>query len=95
MDTVYSACNLSMNGFTNDFLSLELAFAGFAYVGGDTSNIQILQKEYNSTQESPVYSPMSRKITRGGTTLYTIRFETILTPAIMPNKSELDEYTKA
>ncbi len=95
MDTVYSACNLSMNGFTNDFLSLELAFAGFAYVGDDTSNIQILQKEYNSTQESPVYSPMSRKITRGGTTLYTIRFETILTPAIMPNKSELDEYTKA
>ena len=95
MDTVYSACNLSMNGFTNDFLSLELAFAGFAYVGDDTDNIQILQKEYNSTQESPVYSPMSRKITRGGTTLYTIRFETILTPAIMPNKSELDEYTKA
>ena len=95
MDTIYSSCSLSVNGFTSAHEGLELVFAGFAYEGDDTDNIQVFQKEYNSTQENPVSSPMSKKVTRGNFVLYSVCLGSIKAPAVMPNKSELDEFLKA
>ena len=95
-DLEYAHCMLCVSGMSLDnaaHTALELAFAGYAYEGEDKANIQVFQKEYLGTQESPVDSPMASKVTRGNTVLYTIKLQTVLTPTqITTGKEDLLEF---
>ena len=93
MSTMYSACHLSVNGFSQG--NLELAFAGYAYADNDLDNIQLFQREYTSTEGASVLSPMCKKVTRGNQSLYTVTLNSVINPTAMPNKSELEEFLKA
>ena len=95
-DLEYPIYNLSVSGMSLENLahaSLELVFAGYAYTGDDSDSIQILQKEYVGTAENPISSPMSSKVTRGSDVLYTIKLQTVITPAqISFGKEGLNEF---
>ena len=95
-DLEYAHCMLCVSGMSLDnaaHTALELAFAGYAYEDNDKANIQVFQKEYLGTQESPVDSPMASKVTRGNTVLYTIKLQTVLTPTqITTGKEDLLEF---
>ena len=69
---------------------LELVFAGYAYEGEDTTNIEIMQKEYLETEANP----MNSKVTRDETTFYTVTISTVLEPKITSKKDSLEEYVK-
>ncbi len=95
LDITYKNCNVSVNGMTGHE-SLELVFAGYAYTDDDMSTAQLLQKEYVGAEDSAISSPMASKVTRGDTVLYTVKLQSILTPAqITSGKEGLGEYTVA
>lgn len=95
-DLEYPIYNLSVSGMSLEnsaHTALELVFAGYAYQGKDTSSIQTFQKDYVGTQEKPISSPMASKVTRGDSVLYTIKLQTVLTPAqISFGKEGLNEF---
>ncbi len=95
-DLEYSIYNMSVSGMSLEnsaHTALELIFAGYAYQGNDTSSIQTFQKDYVGTQEKPISSPMASKVTRGDSVLYTIKLQTVLTPAqISFGKEGLEEF---
>ena len=75
------------------YQKLELVFAGYMYVDGkmDTT-LELIQKEYNGTEESPVTSPMATKVVRDYT-LYTVKFDTVKNMAqITTGKDGLNDY---
>ncbi len=79
----YSTISASVVGFdlTNEaHQKLELVFAGYAYSKADKSDIDLFQKEYTGTQESPVFSPMQSKVVKGIDVLYTVKLQTVTTP---------------
>ena len=95
-DLTYANCNLSISGMNlanADHASLELVFAGYAYEGEDVGSAKVFQKEYIGTTEDPISSPMASKVTRGSDVLYTIKLQTVLTPAqISFGKEGLNEF---
>ena len=90
MTTEYANCNLLVNGFNESHAGLELVFAGYAYEGNDTSKLETMQKEYISTEEAPVTSPMCSQVNG----LYTVKLSTVLAPSAVGNKESLDEFVK-
>lgn len=90
MTTEYANCNLLINGFNESHAGLELVFAGYAYEGNDTSKLETMQKEYISTEEAPVTSPMCSQVNG----LYTVKLSTVLAPSAVGNKESLDEFVK-
>ena len=91
MDTYeYANYSLLISGFTASHADLELIFAGYAYEGNDTSKIQVMQKEYISTENHPVESPMCSQVNG----LYTVKLSTVLTPKAVGNKENLDAFVK-
>lgn len=95
LDLTYTNCNLSVSGMSldnADHASLELIFAGYAFTD-DASKAQLFQKEYIGSAESSVSSPMASKVTRGADVLYTVKLQSVLTPAqISTGKEGLTEY---
>ncbi|MBQ2810008.1 MAG: leucine-rich repeat domain-containing protein [Clostridia bacterium] len=95
-DLTYANCNLSISGMNlanADHASLELVFAGYAYEGEDVGSAKVFQKEYIGTTEDPISSPMASKVTRGSDVLYTIKLQSVLTPAqISFGKEGLNEF---
>lgn len=95
-DLEYSICNLSVSGMSLEnsaHASLELVFAGYAYEGEDVGSAKVFQKEYIGTTEAPISSPMASKVTRGSDVLYTIKLQSVLTPAqISFGKEGLNEF---
>lgn len=95
-DLTYANCNLSISGMNlanADHASLELVFAGYAYEGEDVGSAKVFQKEYVGTTEDPISSPMASKVTRGSDVLYTIKLQSVLTPAqISFGKEGLNEF---
>ncbi|MBQ8738316.1 MAG: hypothetical protein IJZ04_02340 [Clostridia bacterium] len=90
MTTEYTNCNLLVNGFNETHAGLELVFAGYAYEGTDTSKIQVMQKEYISTEQAPVASPMCSQVNG----LYTVKISTVVNPSFVGNKESLDAFVK-
>lgn len=90
MGTDYQHCNLLVSGFNSSHADLELVFAGYAYESDDITNIQLMQKEYISTEENPVKSPMCSQI-KG---LYTVKLSTVINHTAVGNKESLDEFVK-
>ncbi len=90
MATEYTNCNLLVNGFNEAHADLELVFAGYAYEGTDTSKLEIMQKEYISTEDAPILSPMCSQVNG----LYTVKLSTVLSPSAVGNKESLDEFVK-
>ena len=90
MDTSYANCKLLISGFTQAHASLELVFVGYAYEGDNSANLQLMQKEYISTEDAPVESPMCSQING----LYTVKLSTVATPSMVGNKESLDEFVK-
>ncbi|MBQ2809691.1 MAG: hypothetical protein IJF11_02235 [Clostridia bacterium] len=90
MDTSYANCKLLISGFTQAHASLELVFVGYAYEGDNSANLQLMQKEYISTENAPVESPMCSQING----LYTVKLSTVATPSMVGNKESLDEFVK-
>ncbi len=90
VDTQYANTSVLIEGFTPEMAGLELVFAGYAYEGEDTTNIEIMQKEYLETEANP----MNSKVTRDETTFYTVTISTVLEPKITSKKDSLEEYVK-
>jgi hypothetical protein len=90
VDTQYANTSVLIEGFTPEMTGLELVFAGYAYEGEDTTNIEIMQKEYLETEANP----MNSKVTRDETTFYTVTISTVLEPKITSKKDSLEEYVK-
>lgn len=95
-DLTYSRCNVLVSGINlsnSDHASLELVFAGYAFVGNDKSTIQVFQKDYTGTVDKPVSSPMASKVTRGDDVLYTVKLQSVIDPAqITTGKQDLFEF---
>lgn len=93
IDTKYTTCNVYINGFNSTTSSLELVFASYAYLAEDESTIELVQKLYEGTEQSPVSSPMQSLVVRGDASLYTVTLESILAPAeITAGKDALEEF---
>ena len=90
VDTQYANTSVLIEGFTPEMTGLELVFAGYAYEGEDTTNIEIMQKEYLETEANP----MNSKVTRDETTFYTVTISTVLEPKMTSKKDSLEEYVK-
>lgn len=93
IDTKYTTCNVYINGFNSTTSGLELVFASYAYLAEDKSTIELVQKLYEGTEQSPVSSPMQSLVVRGDASLYTVTLESILAPAeITAGKDALEEF---
>lgn len=90
VDTQYANTSVLIEGFTPEMAGLELVFAGYVYEGDDTTNVEIIQKEYLETEANP----MNSKVTRDETTFYTVTISTVLEPKITSKKDSLEEYVK-
>lgn len=92
-DTRFSTFNFSITGFSAEHASLELVSACYAYTEDDASDIELIQKQYEGTQDAPVYSPMASKVSKNDAVLYTTKLSTVTTQAqITHGKDGLTEY---
>ena len=87
---LYRTFSLLITGFTPEMDSLELVFAGYVYESGDKSSVQLFQKEYGGSEETPMKTQVVKD-----TVLHTITISTVCTPVKTGGKAYLDEYTSA
>ena len=85
---LYRTFSLLITGFTPEMDSLELVFAGYVYESDNKSSVQLFQKEYGGSEETPMKTQVVKD-----TVLHTITISTVCTPVKTGGKAYLDEYT--